>query len=54
MMENTINILKIFYQKTILLIDGPMGTMIQKYQFSEEDFSGQLLKVSSARIKRKQ
>ena len=28
-------------QKRILVIDGAMGTMIQRYQLTEEDFRGE-------------
>jgi 5-methyltetrahydrofolate--homocysteine methyltransferase len=31
-------------QKRILILDGAMGTMLQRYNFSEEDFRGKLLK----------
>ena len=27
--------------KRIMILDGAMGTMIQKYKFSEEDYRGQ-------------
>ena len=27
-------------QKRILVLDGAMGTMLQQYKFSEEDFRG--------------
>ena len=29
--------------KRILLMDGAMGTMIQKYKFEEKDYRGQVL-----------
>ncbi len=38
-------------KKRILLLDGAMGTMIQKHQLSEEDFRGQRFKNSSIDLK---
>ena len=29
-----------YFRKKILVLDGAMGTMIQRYNFSEEDFRG--------------
>ena len=34
-------------EKRILVLDGAMGTMIQQYKLSEEDFRGKLLKNHS-------
>ena len=31
-------------QERILVLDGAMGTMLQRYNFSEEDFRGELFK----------
>ena len=31
-------------QKRILVLDGAMGTMLQQYKFSEEDFRGERFK----------
>ena len=31
-------------QKRILVLDGAMGTMLQRYKFSEEDFRGERFK----------
>ena len=31
-------------QKRILVLDGAMGTMLQRYNFSEEDFRGERFK----------
>ena len=31
-------------QKRILVLDGAMGTMLQQYNFSEEDFRGERFK----------
>jgi 5-methyltetrahydrofolate--homocysteine methyltransferase len=33
--------------KRILVLDGAMGTMIQRYTLTEEDFRGELLKDHS-------
>lgn len=41
---STTNIIKGLMQKRILIIDGAMGTMIQKYQLSEEDYRGERFK----------
>ena len=34
------NILKSLIKEKTLVLDGAMGTMIQKYKFSEEDYRG--------------
>ena len=31
-------------KKNILVLDGAMGTMLQRYNFSEEDFRGERFK----------
>ena len=31
-------------QKRILVLDGAMGTMLQRYKFSEEDYRGERFK----------
>ena len=31
-------------QKRILVLDGAMGTMLQQYKFTEEDFRGERFK----------
>ena len=36
------NILKQLIKERTLVLDGAMGTMIQKYKFSEEDYRGNL------------
>ncbi len=38
-------------QKRILVLDGAMGTMLQEYNFSEEDFRGKRFKDFSALLK---
>ncbi len=38
-------------QKRILVIDGAMGTMIQRYQLSEEDFRGERFKNHASDLK---
>ena len=38
------NILKSIIKERILVLDGAMGTMIQKYKFSEEDYRGNRIK----------
>ena len=34
-------------QERILVLDGAMGTMLQAYKFTEEDFRGERLKLRS-------
>src|SRR5210317_90008 len=36
--------IKEILQKRILVLDGAMGTMLQRYNFSEEDFRGERFK----------
>ena len=43
-MSNTKSKLELEIEKRILVLDGAMGTMIQRYTLSEEDFRGELLK----------
>ena len=43
-MNNTLSKLEAEIEKRILVLDGAMGTMIQRYTLSEEDFRGELLK----------
>src|SRR3954465_10983098 len=38
-------------EKRILVIDGAMGTMIQRYQLTEEDFRGERLKDHPSDLK---
>ncbi|MFN3941031.1 MAG: homocysteine S-methyltransferase family protein [Flavobacterium sp.] len=38
------SLLKEALQHRILVLDGAMGTMLQRYQFSEEDFRGEIFK----------
>ena len=38
-------------QKRILILDGAMGTMLQAYNFSEEDFRGDRFKVYPTSLK---
>lgn len=38
-------------QKRILILDGAMGTMLQQYNFSEEDFRGERFKDYSSPLK---
>ena len=38
-------------QKRILVLDGAMGTMLQRYQFSEEDFRGERFKDVQKSVK---
>jgi 5-methyltetrahydrofolate--homocysteine methyltransferase len=41
---NTLNELKELLQKRILILDGAMGTMIQRYKLEEKDFRGERFK----------
>jgi 5-methyltetrahydrofolate--homocysteine methyltransferase len=47
-MSNTINHI---LQKRILVLDGAMGTMLQRYNFSEEDFRGDRFKDYPSSLK---
>ena len=38
-------------QKRILVLDGAMGTMLQQYKFSEEDFRGDRFKDYTSPLK---
>ena len=38
-------------QKQILVLDGAMGTMLQQYKFSEEDFRGDRFKDYTSPLK---
>ncbi|MFT4642925.1 MAG: 5-methyltetrahydrofolate--homocysteine methyltransferase, partial [Candidatus Azotimanducaceae bacterium] len=38
-------------QKRILVLDGAMGTMLQQYDFSEEDFRGERFKEYPSSLK---
>ena len=38
-------------QKRILILDGAMGTMLQDYDFSEEDFRGERFKEYPSSLK---
>ena len=38
-------------QKRILVLDGAMGTMLQAYKFTEEDFRGERFKDSPISLK---
>lgn len=46
-MSNTLNILKNILQKRILVLDGAMGTMIQRHKLTERDFRGERFKDHS-------
>ncbi|WP_417431004.1 homocysteine S-methyltransferase family protein [Halpernia sp.] len=41
---NSLQLLQTELQKRILVLDGAMGTMLQRYQFTEEDYSGERFK----------
>ena len=41
-MKNYTKILHEILEKRILVLDGAMGTMIQGYNFSEEDYRGKI------------
>ncbi|STO58820.1 homocysteine-N5-methyltetrahydrofolate transmethylase, B12-dependent [Canicola haemoglobinophilus] len=45
-MKNITSILKNALEKRILILDGAMGTMIQKYKLTEADFRGERFKNS--------
>ena len=39
-MKNTYQVISDILKQRILVLDGAMGTMIQRYKFSEEDYRG--------------
>jgi 5-methyltetrahydrofolate--homocysteine methyltransferase len=39
--------------KRILVLDGAMGTMLQRYKFEEEDYRGERFKNWQSPLKRK-
>ena len=43
-MKNTFQIISDILQERILVLDGAMGTMIQRYKFTEEDYRGNRFK----------
>ena len=48
---NKFNQIKKILQDRILVLDGAMGTMIQKCQFSEADFRGEQFKDHASNLK---
>ena len=44
MAVNTIELLNELLKKKILVLDGAMGTMIQRYKLTEEDYRGERFK----------
>ncbi|HBM14803.1 MAG TPA: methionine synthase [Lentisphaeria bacterium] len=51
MVLNKSNLLKKLLSEKILILDGAMGTMIQGYNLTEEDFRGELFKDSKILLK---
>ena len=45
------NTLQDLAQQRILVLDGAMGTMIQKYQLTEADFRGEMFKDIAGQMK---
>ena len=43
-MKNTFQIISKILRERILVLDGAMGTMIQRYKFTEEDYRGNRFK----------
>ena len=50
-MKNTTEILKHALAQRILILDGAMGTMIQKYKLTEADFRGERFKESAVDLR---
>ncbi|WP_443090292.1 methionine synthase [Basfia succiniciproducens] len=50
-MHNKIDILKASLAQRILILDGAMGTMIQQYKLSEQQFRGERFKQSSVDLR---
>ncbi len=46
--DSTMAYLYRLFQERIVMFDGAMGTMIQKYKLGEEDYRGERFKVSDA------
>jgi 5-methyltetrahydrofolate--homocysteine methyltransferase len=46
------NLLAQLAQERILILDGAMGTMIQRYQLEEEDYRGERFKNHPYPLKR--
>src|SRR5436305_12110238 len=49
--KNLTEDLKSLLEKRILVIDGAMGTMIQRYQLTEEDYRGERFKDWNSSLK---
>ena len=50
-MGNITNKLTRLLEERILVLDGAMGTMIQRYDLKEEDFRGAILKDHTGELK---
>ncbi|MCK7527217.1 MAG: hypothetical protein MZV64_61235 [Ignavibacteriales bacterium] len=50
-MSNTVDNLKDILQNRILVLDGAMGTMIQRHKLTEDDFRGERFKDHSHDLK---
>ena len=53
-MKATVESLKKLLAERILVIDGAMGTMIQRHKLTEKDFRGERFKDYPSRFKRQQ
>ena len=51
MSHNQTELLKKFLAERILILDGAMGTMIQKYKLTEADFRGERFKESAVDLR---
>ena len=51
MVETNFEYFSNLLSERILILDGAMGTMIQKYGLSEDDFRGELFKNWPVKIK---
>eukprot|EP01116_Phalansterium_solitarium_P018239 TRINITY_DN4769_c0_g1_i2.p1 TRINITY_DN4769_c0_g1~~TRINITY_DN4769_c0_g1_i2.p1 ORF type:complete len:883 (+),score=364.73 TRINITY_DN4769_c0_g1_i2:119-2650(+) len=51
MSQNTEQLLRSIMEKRVLIIDGAMGTEIQKYKLQESDFRGELFKEHGSDLK---
>ena len=49
--SNKFNLLSDLLQKRILVLDGAMGTMVQRYKVSEQDFRGERFKSHTIDLK---
>ena len=50
-MSDSVSLLRARLARSILILDGAMGTMIQRYDLSEADFRGERFKTHPRNLK---